>query len=189
MDNAVALVQAYLQVDEYFTVAEYPVLQAARHGIETATEIDVRAFRFPGAGRLVPAKKGARERWLTDVDPVLVAPTGQVDMLIGEVKEGREVTNIRSNDMVVIVGGSSGALGEFAIAYDEGKLIGVLQGSGGITATIPEIVAGFGDKNTGARLVYESDSAKLVQRLVESYAQSHYRRPSCFCDKHAGTGT
>ncbi|MFZ5593982.1 MAG: hypothetical protein ACOY4D_06955 [Pseudomonadota bacterium] len=35
------------------------------------------------------------------------------------------------------MGGRSGTLGEFAIAYDEGKLIGVLQGSGGITEKIP----------------------------------------------------
>src|SRR5581483_4517760 len=39
---------------------------------------------------------------------------------------GREVVNIRSSDMVVIIGGRSGTLGELAIAYDEGKLIGVL---------------------------------------------------------------
>src|SRR5207244_9938763 len=41
---------------------------------------------------------------------------------------GREITNIRSCDIVVIVGGRIGTLGEFAIAYDEGRLIGVLTG-------------------------------------------------------------
>lgn len=44
---------------------------------------------------------------------------------------GREATNIRSS--VLLLGGRSGALGEFAITYDEGKWIGVLAGSGGIT--------------------------------------------------------
>ena len=39
-----------------------------------------------------------------------------------------EITNIRSCDIVVIVGGRIGTLGEFAIAYDEGRL-----------ALIPEI--------------------------------------------------
>ena len=38
---------------------------------------------------------------------------------------GREVVNIRSSDIVVIVGGRSGTLGELAISCDEGKLIGV----------------------------------------------------------------
>ena len=41
---------------------------------------------------------------------------------------GREITDIRSCDIVVIVGGRIGTLGEFAIAYDEGRLIGVLTG-------------------------------------------------------------
>lgn len=49
MDNAVALVQAYLYVNGYFTVAEYPVLEALKHaGYRTVTDIDILAFRFPG---------------------------------------------------------------------------------------------------------------------------------------------
>lgn len=32
MDHAVALVEAYLRVNGYLTVAEYPVLDAPRHG-------------------------------------------------------------------------------------------------------------------------------------------------------------
>jgi uncharacterized protein (TIGR00725 family) len=116
-----------------------------------------------------------------------LSPSDVYDVLIytGSGLMGREVTNIRSSDMVVIVGGRSGTLGEFAIAYDEGKLIGVLEGTGGITATIPEIVAGFGGKDTGARLVYDADPAKLVQRLAERYTQGHYRHPSCFCGEYA----
>jgi predicted Rossmann-fold nucleotide-binding protein len=35
----------------------------------------------------------------------------------------REIENIRSSDIVVIAGGRSGTLGEFAIAYDEDRLI------------------------------------------------------------------
>src|SRR5215471_17024427 len=45
---------------------------------------------------------------------------------------GREIENIRSCDMVVFMGGRSGTLGEFAIAYDESKVIGVLRGPGGL---------------------------------------------------------
>jgi len=67
------------------------------------------------------------------------SPTDAFDVLIytGSGLMGREVTNIRSSDMVVIVGGRSGTLGEFAIAYDEGKLIGVLEGSPDSTRKIP----------------------------------------------------
>ncbi|MCC6208290.1 MAG: YHS domain-containing protein [Gammaproteobacteria bacterium] len=113
------------------------------------------------------------------------SPMDMFDVLIytGSGLMGREVTNIRSSDMVVIVGGRSGTLGEFAIAYDEGKLIGVLQGSGGITEEIPGIVASFGDKDTGARMIYEADPAVLIERLVTMYIEQHYRRPSCFCEE------
>ncbi len=94
---------------------------------------------------------------------------------------GREVTNIRSSDMVIILGGRSGTLGEFAIAYDEGKLIGVLQGSGGITAQIPDIVASF-QKDSGARIVYSEDPVELINKMAKLYTEHHYQRPSCFCD-------
>lgn len=58
-----------------------------------------------------------------------------------------------------------------------------MRGSGGITEEIPHIVASFGAKDTGARLVYEADPAQLVEQLVAAYIEQHYRRPSCFCDE------
>ena len=69
---------------------------------------------------------------------------------------GREVVNIRSSDVIIIIGGRSGTLGEFSIAYDEGKLIGVLIGTGGITAEIKHIVKII-KKRTGARIIYGRD--------------------------------
>lgn len=113
------------------------------------------------------------------------SPSDAYDVIIytGSGLMGREVTNIRSSDIVIIVGGSSGTLGEFAIAYDEGKLIGVLEGSGGITPEIPKIVKQF-EKDTGARLVYDPDPDSLVDRLAELYGSEHYKRPSCFCEEY-----
>jgi len=118
------------------------------------------------------------------------SPSDSFDVLIytGSGLMGREVTNIRSSDMVIILGGRSGTLGEFAIAYDEGKLIGVMKGSGGITDTIPEIVASFGDKDTGARLVYDDDPDRLIGRMAEVYTDKHYKSPSCFCHESLPAG-
>ena len=90
---------------------------------------------------------------------------------------GREVVNIRSSDVVVIIGGRSGTLGEFSIAYDEGKLIGVLLGSGGITSEIETIVRII-RKKTGARLIYGDDPHELVRKLVKCFSRSHYKHPS-----------
>ena len=116
-----------------------------------------------------------------------LSPSDAFSMLVytGSGLMGREVTNIRSSDIVIILGGRSGTLGEFAIAYDEGKLIGVLADTGGITSQLPALVKSF-DKETGARVVYHRDPAVLLQQLLAAYTAGHYRRPSCFCNEMVG---
>ncbi|MCA9846410.1 MAG: hypothetical protein KC461_00155 [Dehalococcoidia bacterium] len=104
MDNAVALVQAYLRVNGYFTVAEYPVIEAARFGYRSLTDLDILALRFPGAGRLVPGRHAlaSRPAAVFAPDPILAAPDDAVDMLVGEVKEGRAELNPASHDPAVL---------------------------------------------------------------------------------------
>jgi len=111
------------------------------------------------------------------------SPVEGFDVLIytGSGLMGREITNIRSCDIVVIAGGRSGTLGELAIAYDEGRLIGILTGTGGITGMVEEIIRAC-KKETGACVLYDDDPTLLIDRLLEYYRTSHYRKPSCFCD-------
>jgi len=91
MDHAVSLVQAYLQLNGYFTVAEYPIIETVvNHGYEVTTDLDILAFRFPGAGRLVP---GRSRQLLFEPDPMLGIKGSEADMLIGEIKEGRATLN------------------------------------------------------------------------------------------------
>lgn len=78
---------------------------------------------------------------------------------------GREVVNIRSSDIVIILGGHSGTLGEFSIAYDEGNLIGVLTGTGGIADEIESIIKII-DKKTGAVVLYDPDPDILLDKLI-----------------------
>jgi uncharacterized protein (TIGR00725 family) len=110
------------------------------------------------------------------------SPTEFHDLLIytGSGLMGREVVNIRSSDIVVIIGGRSGTLGELAIAYDEGKLIGVLTGTGGISDLIADILAAC-VKDTGAQVFYDAAPQRLIRKLLHVYHTSHFRRPSCFC--------
>lgn len=105
MDNAVALVQAYLRLNGYLTVAEYPVLEATRGGgYRTATDLDLLAFRFPHAGRLVPARgrSANADRVEAAPDPALGAPPEHADMIVGEVKEARAVLNEAATDPAVL---------------------------------------------------------------------------------------
>ena len=111
------------------------------------------------------------------------SPLKYHDVLIftGSGLMGREVVNIRSSDVVVIIGGRSGTLGEFSIAYDEGKLIGVLIGTGGITAEIKHIVKII-KKRTGARIIYGRDPRILVKELLDYYITEHHKHPSVHHD-------
>jgi hypothetical protein len=101
---------------------------------------------------------------------------------------GREIENIRSSDIVVFAGGRSGTLGEFAIAYDEGKLIGVLKGSGGVADAVDDLVK-LCDKQTGAMVISDQEPGRLVERLITHYRTEHYKRPNCFCTPTGAVGT
>ena len=79
--------------------------------------------------------------------------------------KGRNVINIRSCDIVIIFGGATGTLNEFTIAYDEGKVIGVLRGSGGIADHIDELL-GFCKKPTTARLYFSTDPEALLDNCL-----------------------
>lgn len=117
------------------------------------------------------------------------SPVDGFDVLIytGSGLMGREITSIRSCDIIVIAGGRTGTLGELAIAYDEGRLIGVLTGTGGITTIVEDIIR-VSAKKTGAHIIYDEDPVKLVERLINVYRISHHRKPSCFCDATVGEG-
>lgn len=138
------------------------------------------------------AVAGAKERdgLVVGVSPALsraehidryASPVDGYDLLVftGSGLMGREVVAIRSSDMIVILGGHSGTLGEFAIAYDEGRLIGVLTGTGGIADAISELLPQIG-KQTGAVVLFDDDPERLVSRLITYYQEQHYLRPSCF---------
>src|SRR5947199_9534392 len=101
MDHAVALVQAYLQLNGYFTSAEYPIIAGAGRRTRTMTDIDMLAFRFPTGGVTIGHKhpKGLN---VTETDPGLGIPRKSVDMIIGEVKEGRVGINSAIRDPGVL---------------------------------------------------------------------------------------
>lgn len=87
MDNAVAIVRAYLGVNGYFSVTEDPVLVSTkRGGYHEATDIDVLAVRLPHARR-----DDADQRQNLPVtiwrDEALDCSPNHLDLIIGEVKE------------------------------------------------------------------------------------------------------
>jgi uncharacterized protein (TIGR00725 family) len=108
------------------------------------------------------------------------SPTRGYDAIVytGSGLMGREIENIRSCDAVIFAGGRSGTLGEFAIAYDEGKVIGILTGTGGVSEHLGQIIT-MVNKETGAFVCYDSDPEALMDKLEGFYSKHllpHYRR-------------
>jgi uncharacterized protein (TIGR00725 family) len=83
----------------------------------------------------------------------------------------RDIVNIRSSDAVILLGGGIGTLNEFTVAYDEGKVVGVLKGSGGVSDHIPEIVE-ICKRDMTDNVIIESDPKVLVQKVLQAI-QSH----------------
>jgi hypothetical protein len=104
MDTAVAFVEAYLRINGYFTIAEYPVLEELRgEQYRTLTDIDILAFRFPSPAPMQSGKatRTADPEWHRP-DTLLGFHEGVTDMIIGEVKEGAGELNPGSRNPLVL---------------------------------------------------------------------------------------
>ena len=99
----------------------------------------------------------------------LPADAADIVVFTGFGLKGRNVVTVRSCDIVIIFGGATGTLNEFTIAYDEGKIIGVLQGSGGVADHIQEVL-GFCRKTTLAHVIFNRDPAALLDACLAGWA-------------------
>lgn len=79
--------------------------------------------------------------------------------------KGRNVVLVRSCDIVLFIAGSIGALNEFTIAYDEGKIIGCLTGTGGVADEVARLLQTF-PKKTEARIFQDSNPADLLMTCL-----------------------
>jgi hypothetical protein len=105
MDSAVALARAYLHFNGYFTVTEFPVVEAISSGsYRSVTDVDLLAVRLPGAGRIIPRRGQSSSQAISipGTDPVLEADDSRVDMIIAEVKSGQAELNRGSRNPAVL---------------------------------------------------------------------------------------
>ena len=79
--------------------------------------------------------------------------------------KGRNVVLVRSCDIVIFIAGSTGSLNEFTIAYDEGKVIGALTGTGGVADEIKRLTETFA-KHTKSRIFYDDDPVRLIDKCL-----------------------
>ena len=93
MNAGVALVRAYLRVNGYLVLEEMPVVLPEKiGGYRTHTDLDIVAVRFPCVRMGAPDAAGRIESPI-ETDPKLDVPEGAIDVIIGEVKEGRAHLN------------------------------------------------------------------------------------------------
>lgn len=87
--------------------------------------------------------------------------------------KGRNVVLVRSCDVVIFISGSIGSLNEFTIAYDEGKVIGCLTGTGGVADEIERLTKTF-PKKTASQILYDDDPVRLVERCLMAMRPGRY---------------
>ncbi len=94
-------------------------------------------------------------------------PTACYDVILytGLHYVGRDTLLVASSDAVVSVGGRLGTLHEFTIAMEMGKPIGFLQGAGGISSEIMDILRAAGEEES-KNVVFDSDPGILVKKLI-----------------------
>jgi uncharacterized protein (TIGR00725 family) len=80
--------------------------------------------------------------------------------------KGRNVIAVRSADIVILVAGGIGTLNEFTIAYDEGKVIGLLHGTGGVADVVQMLLDTLPVRSTGAVVIADSDPESLIDRCI-----------------------
>lgn len=97
-------------------------------------------------------------------------PTEAYDVILysGLHYVGRDALLITSSDAVISIGGRLGTLHEFTIAMESDTPIGFLQGAGGISEQIDEIMAAAAPLRPGAVVLFDNDPEDLVRDLTKA---------------------
>lgn len=78
---------------------------------------------------------------------------------------GRDSLLIQSSDAVISIGGRLGTLHEFTIAMETETPIGFLQGAGGVSTEIMDILHAAGEQRNG-NVLFAETGEEVVARLV-----------------------
>lgn len=181
MNSGVRLVQSYLHLNGYFTVSELPVIRQRRRGdFVEVTDLDMLAVRFPRAEYVVPrGRPDAADDLHMQVDPVLVDERDVMDVIIGEVKEGKARVNdtLRSPPALETALRRVGCCTEAALAPTVEQLArtgeAALSASEAGIPTRVRLVA-FGSGATGDRNGYEVISMKHIAEFVTDHLDRYH---------------
>ena len=80
---------------------------------------------------------------------------------------GRNFPLVKEADAIIIINGQIGSLNEFTIAFNDAKVIGILENSGGITPILQEISKICDKKGESKNIVYSEDPKELVKLILD----------------------
>jgi hypothetical protein len=181
MNAGVDLVEAYLHLNGYLTLTELPVIRGGRTGYREVTDLDVLAVRFPWAAYTIPGgHPGPEDDLALALDTSLVSDRERIDVIIGEVKEGKPRINdtLRSADALLT------ALRRVGLGPDDQllPLVDELRqrgrsvrgaGSGFFVPFRVRLIA-FGAGKGGERDDHTVISLRHVARFVEGYLDRYH---------------
>ncbi|MDD3046234.1 MAG: hypothetical protein PHH88_00970 [Candidatus Pacebacteria bacterium] len=94
-------------------------------------------------------------------------PIDPYDVIVytGEDYAGRDVIMTKASEAVIIISGETGTMHEFLTAFETGKVIGVLEGTGGIADKAKEFLRGI-KKKPKAEIFFNNDPKKLLKEII-----------------------
>lgn len=78
----------------------------------------------------------------------------------------RDIINTRASDAIITLGGGIGTVNEFTVAYEEGRVIGVLTDSGGFSNHFAKMIENC-DREVSPNIAFDSDPIKLVNKVLK----------------------
>ena len=100
-------------------------------------------------------------------------PTDYHDLIVytGFNYAGRNLLLTRAADAIVTIGGRVGSLNEFTIAFEDKKLCGVLEGTGGMADHIRQLLQ-IGQR-TDKSVIFNRDPGQLIHLMIERLKQGY----------------
>jgi len=184
VDIAVSLVESYLRLNGYLTLSEFEIQSRVADGtFETFTDIDIMGMRFPGEVYAGDPHDGVDARLLLLHDDALGLVDGQIDVIVGEVKQGAAQFNpgIRRHEVLHQILRRVQWLFEMSLAEVVDDLarhsLCIVPARGGGTVRVRLVAFGRAPAND----LHTITHAHIVETLVRFFlGEDHAFRPAQF---------
>ena len=85
---------------------------------------------------------------------------------------GRDIVMTKSAEAMIVISGRTGTMHEFLTAFETGKVIGVLEGTGGVADEIKNFLKII-KKKAKATIIYSSDPKELVKAVIHELEKNN----------------